>query len=143
MKKYLALYLKEHSLEYMIIADDEKPIFEYKMTQKECCQKLKYKKIIAQLFQKYHFKKTLLCVENSFSKTKIDTIIEKLSKKDIVFDEVFKDTFFIYNFLKEMDEEKIKELDFSLENIQNGWVNLGVNEKIVLHSIVKYLLKEM
>lgn len=142
-KSILALYLKEHSLEYMIITDDEKPIFEYKMIQKECCQKLKYKKIIAQLLQKYHFTKTLLCVENSFSKTQIDTMIEKLSKKDIAFDEVFKDTSFIYNLLKEMNEEKIKELDFSLENIPNGWVNLGVNEKIVLHSIVKYLLKKM
>jgi len=140
-KSILAVYLKEHSLEYMIITDDEKPIVEYKMIQKECCQKPKYKKIIAQLFQKHHFKKTLLCVENSFSKTKIDTIIEKLSKKDIAFDEVFKDTFFIYNLLKEMDEEKIKELDFSLENIPNGWINLGVNEKIVLHSIVKYTIK--
>jgi len=114
-KSILAVYLKEHSLEYMIITDDEKTIVEYKMIQKECCQKPKYNKIIAQLFQKHHFKKTLLCVENSFSKTKIDTIIEKLLKKDIAFDEVFKDTFFIYNLLKEMDEEKI-----------------------VLHSIVRY-----
>lgn len=141
MKKNLAVYLKENSFEYMIITDDEKPILEFRVIEKKCCEKLKYKKTIAQLFQKEQYNKTLLCFENSFSKAQIDTIIEKLSKKNIKFDEVLKDTFFIYIALKKMDETEIKQLDFTLENISNGWVNLAVNERIVFNSIVNYMKK--
>ncbi len=102
---------------------------------------MKYKKTIADLFQKEQYNKTVLCFENSFSKFQIDAILEKLSKKGIQFDEVIKDTFFIYLTLKEKSEKDIKQLDFPLENIPNGWVNLALNERIVLNSIVGYISK--